>query len=126
VGWLEFAVVIGCGLFGFMTVNAVIENRRSKGRPENDAGQGKREHAEDATRESNRADQKEYSRPWWEVLNVDRNATPDQIKDAFRREISKYHPDRVEGLGIELRELADRKSKEVNLAYAIAKQQRGS
>jgi DnaJ-domain-containing protein 1 len=43
------------------------------------------------------------SRPWWEVLNVDRNASVDQIKEAFRREISKYHPDRVEGLGVELR-----------------------
>jgi len=38
-----------------------------------------------------------------EVLNVDRNASVDQIKEAFRREISKYHPDRVEGLGVELR-----------------------
>jgi DnaJ-class molecular chaperone len=35
-----------------------------------------------------------------------------------------YHPDRVEGLGIELRELAERKAKEVNNAYATAKQQR--
>ena len=57
-------------------------------------------------------------------MNVDRNATADQIKEAFRREISKYHPDRVEGLGVELRELADRKSKEVNRAYTIAKEQR--
>jgi DnaJ-domain-containing protein 1 len=44
--------------------------------------------------------------------------------EAFRREISKYHPDRVEGLGIELRELADQKAKEVNRAYALAKEQR--
>ena len=54
---------------------------------------------------------------------MDQNATPEQIKEAFRREISKYHPDRVEGLGIELRELADQKAKEVNHAYTLAKEQ---
>ena len=53
-------------------------------------------------------------------MNVDKNATPDQIKEAFRREISKYHPDRVEGLGIELRELADRKSKEGGRCLLLA------
>jgi DnaJ like chaperone protein len=39
--------------------------------------------------------------------------------------MSKYHPDRVEGLGIELRELAERKAKELNQAYTSAKQHRG-
>jgi len=58
-------------------------------------------------------------------LNVDQNASTEQIKNAFRKEISKYHPDRVEGLGVELRELADRMAKEVNHAYTVVKQQRG-
>jgi hypothetical protein len=30
MGWLEFAVVVGCGLLGFMIVNAVIDRRRGK------------------------------------------------------------------------------------------------
>jgi DnaJ-class molecular chaperone len=127
VGWLEFAVIVGCGLVGFMIVNAVIDNRRARSGQQSDPGKSRSEHPEGATRESNQQDQKVEEgnpRPWWDVLNVDKNAAPDQIKEAFRREISKYHPDRVEGLGIELRELADRKSKEVNLAYAIAKRQR--
>jgi DnaJ-domain-containing protein 1 len=64
------------------------------------------------------------SRSWWEILNVDENASPEQIKNAFRKEISKYHPDRVEGLGVELRDLAELKAKEVNNAYALAKTQR--
>ena len=61
---------------------------------------------------------------WWETLKVDKDAPPEQVRAAFRREISKYHPDRVEGLGVELQELADRKAKEVNRAYALAKQER--
>jgi len=55
---------------------------------------------------------------------VNESATPEEIKSAFRKEISKYHPDRVEGLGIELRELAELKAKEVNQAYTFAKQHR--
>lgn len=134
MGWLEFTVIIVCGLLGFIVVNAVIDFRRAK-----IEGQQK---AEDAKKESNRAKQDEEAeqtrssrqhrkdekenppRSWWEILDVDRNASPEQIKSAFRKEISKYHPDRVEGLGIELRELADQKAKEVNRAYALAKEQR--
>jgi DnaJ-class molecular chaperone len=112
MGWLEFSVIIGCGLFGFMVVNAVIDARRSRAAKE----------AQDHSRQS----EMDAAQPfWWETLNVDRNASPDQVKTAFRREISKYHPDRVEGLGVELRELADRKAKEVNRAYKLAKEDRG-
>jgi DnaJ-class molecular chaperone len=103
MGWLQFAVIIGCGLFGFVVVNAVIDRRRAAGR----------ELWEDTEQPF-----------WWETLKVDKNASPEQVRAAFRREISKYHPDRVEGLGIELKELADRKAKEVNQAYALAKQER--
>jgi DnaJ-domain-containing protein 1 len=129
VGWLEFAVVVGCGLLGFMIMSAVMDHRRAKTqRQESDKGENRSSHQEEAAREETRkgqgAKKEDSPRPWWEILNVDRNATADQIKEAFRREISKYHPDRVEGLGVELRELADRKSKEVNRAYTMAKEQR--
>ena len=130
MGLLEFSVVVGCGLVGFMVMNAVMDNRRARNPQDSDAGDGSSEHREESRHDNgqrnNKATRESASRYWWEVLNVDRNATPDQIKEAFRREISKYHPDRVEGLGVELRELADRKSKEVNLAYSIAKEQRRS
>jgi DnaJ-domain-containing protein 1 len=134
MGWLEFTVIIVCGLLGFIVVNAVIDSRRARAE-----GKQKDDHAtkhsngtkkdEDAARadrdQQRRAEGKENPpRSWWETLNIDQNASPEQIKSAFRKEISKYHPDRVEGLGIELRELADRKAKEVNRAYTLAKEQR--
>jgi DnaJ-domain-containing protein 1 len=105
MGWLEFTVVIVCGLFGFMVVNAVLDRRGLLAGRQSDAG--------------------DENESWWETLNIDRNASPEQIKTAFRKEISKYHPDRVEGLGIELKQLADRKAKQVNRAYTQAKQARG-
>jgi len=40
-----------------------------------------------------------------------------QIRAAYRREIARYHPDRVAHLGPELVTLAERKAAEINLAY---------
>jgi DnaJ-domain-containing protein 1 len=121
MGWLEFAVVVGCGLVGFAIMNAFIDNRRATQQRE---GRENVNAERERTREHQSARKDDIPRTWWEVLNIDKNATAEQIKAAFHREISKYHPDRVEGLGIELRELADRKAKEVNGAYAVAKEQR--
>jgi DnaJ-domain-containing protein 1 len=134
MGWLEFTVIIVCGLLGFIVVNAVIDSRRARAERRQKDDHAKKESSgpkkdEDTARtdrnQKRRTGGKENPpRSWWETLNVDQNASPEQIKSAFRKEISKYHPDRVEGLGIELRELADRKAKEVNRAYTLAKEQR--
>jgi DnaJ-domain-containing protein 1 len=126
MGWLEFAVIIGCGLAGFIVISAVIDARRvrAEGQQDND-GATKDDEPGHTQRDQHRRTEDKGSSPrsWWETLNVDENASPEQIKSAFRKEIAKYHPDRVEGLGIELRELAELKAKEVNHAYAVAKTQ---
>jgi DnaJ-class molecular chaperone len=130
MGWLEFAVIVGCCLGGFIIMNAVIEARRAKAEGQQKDRDAKKQNRgskeEDPTKKTDdRQRRSSPPRAWWETLNVDQNASTEQIKSAFRKEISKYHPDRVEGLGVELRELADRMAKEVNHAYTLAKQQRG-
>ena len=57
---------------------------------------------------------------WHEVLNVDPAASMEEIHAAYRRLISQYHPDKVEHLGPELKELAARKSQEITVAYQAA------
>lgn len=42
----------------------------------------------------------------------------DAIKDAYKKLISGYHPDKVQTLGQEIKELAERKTREINEAYA--------
>lgn len=55
--------------------------------------------------------------PWWDVLEVTPNDAPEQVKKAYRRMISLYHPDKVNTLGRELIELANRKTQEINTAW---------
>jgi hypothetical protein len=47
--------------------------------------------------------------------------TKEQIRSKYINLISLYHPDRVQHLGPELKELAELKSKEINAAYAWLK-----
>lgn len=56
---------------------------------------------------------------YYELLDVGPTAPADQIKRAFRREIAKYHPDKVQHLGREFQEIAAVKAAELTRAYKI-------
>jgi hypothetical protein len=62
---------------------------------------------------------------WHEILGVSAEATADQIREAYKHLISKYHPDKVDALGQELRDLAERKTQEITAAYRGAMRSRG-
>ncbi|MFC1679315.1 DnaJ domain-containing protein [Elusimicrobiota bacterium] len=52
-----------------------------------------------------------------EILGLRPGAAPEDIKAAYRREIAKYHPDKVEHLGDDLKAVAERKTKLIQQAY---------
>lgn len=54
---------------------------------------------------------------YYEMLDVAPTASMDEIKRAFRREIAKYHPDKVQHLGKEFQEIAAIKAAELTQAY---------
>ncbi|HSP99076.1 MAG TPA: J domain-containing protein, partial [Candidatus Dormibacteraeota bacterium] len=54
----------------------------------------------------------------YDVLDVRRGASRDEITRAYREQMKRYHPDRVSGLGDELQEVAHRKTLEIQRAYA--------
>lgn len=61
----------------------------------------------------------------YEVLDVSRNASMDEIKRAYRDLVRKYHPDNY--VGNDLADLASEKMKEINEAYDyIVKERDGS
>jgi hypothetical protein len=51
------------------------------------------------------------------MLDVAPSAPAEEIKRAFRREIAKYHPDKVQHLGREFQEIAAVKAAELTQAY---------
>ena len=53
----------------------------------------------------------------YEILEVDQNASPSDIKNAFKKKMSRYHPDKVSGLGDKLQQVAEEETKLINVAY---------
>ena len=51
------------------------------------------------------------------VLQVERDASPEEIKQAYRDLANKYHPDKIQHLGEEFRKLAEKRFKEIEEAY---------
>lgn len=53
------------------------------------------------------------------LLSVDASAPPEEIKRAFRNEIARYHPDKVQHLGKEFQEMAAVRAAQLTEAYRI-------
>ncbi|HJU41297.1 MAG TPA: J domain-containing protein [Vicinamibacterales bacterium] len=53
----------------------------------------------------------------YELLGLEHSADADAIKKAFRREIARYHPDKVSHLGAEFQEMAATRAAELTVAY---------
>lgn len=51
------------------------------------------------------------------TLGLDKNASAEEIKKAYRKLSMQYHPDKVRHLGEEFQTVAEEKMKEINAAY---------
>lgn len=61
----------------------------------------------------------------YKILEIDKSATDEEVKKAYRRMAMKYHPDKVSSLGKEIQEAAKVKFQRVNQAYENIKKERG-
>jgi DnaJ like chaperone protein len=62
----------------------------------------------------------------YHILEIDKQATNDEIKRAYRKMANKYHPDKVSHLGDEFQKLAEEKFKAVSEAYNNIKKERSN
>jgi DnaJ-domain-containing protein 1 len=62
---------------------------------------------------------------WHQVLQVSPQATPEQIREAYFKLISKYHPDQIEAVGGQLQDAAAVKASEITNAYRAGLQAHG-
>jgi DnaJ like chaperone protein len=57
---------------------------------------------------------------WWRILEVAASASKEEIVCKYRRKVQQCHPDRVAGLAPEFVQLAEERTKALNLAYEQA------
>jgi DnaJ domain len=59
------------------------------------------------------------AKSYYELLNLPATASSDDIKKAFRQQIARYHPDKVQHLGKEFQDMAADRAAELTEAYRI-------
>lgn len=96
-------------------------NQREK---EKNRQQQKKQYEQKQQRHDTQIDISYIQANWYHILGVPINASIEDIKYAYQKRISEYHPDKVTQLGVELRELAKVKSQQINVAYKYAQSQR--
>lgn len=78
--------------------------------------EAKQEKRESSGKGGTAGTEKEPADPY-EVLGLKRENSLSEIRDRYKEKMLHYHPDRVQHLGSELQDLAEKKTKELNEAY---------
>jgi curved DNA-binding protein CbpA len=61
----------------------------------------------------------------YEVLNISRQASTADIKDAYRRAMKRCHPDTVADRSQSIRDAAEAEAQRLNAAYDLVRNERG-
>jgi DnaJ-domain-containing protein 1 len=108
-------------VLGFLLRYLLMQQKRAggaRGQPGPDTAAGRS--GGDPEPDANRFD----SNDPYTVLGVERSASTQNIKKAYRELVNKYHPDKVDHLGDEFKSLAAKRFKQIQQAYQSIQQTR--
>ena len=116
LGWIDDLIVLGA-LYWYHFIYRPAKIRTKSEGAHYQEGEDRRRETYQENQKRAQTD-KRFSKPdAYNVLGVNRGASINEIKGAYRKLAAKYHPDKVEHLGDEFRVLADKKFKEIQEAY---------
>ncbi len=117
-GWLDDSVVLGLLLrFLYLQKKKTQAGRQNYQYRQSEANSRQQFSENNSGKTRNRMDEKRGHDDPYAVLGIERNATEDEIKKAYRKLVNKYHPDKVAHLGDEFKALAEVRFKEIQQAY---------
>ncbi len=123
---LEILVIVGGAALGYWAVSLVMGRKRPAGAQSDGARARPNDRSEEPHAEPRSESRTAGPKAWHEVLGVAPSASLPEIRSAYRSLMSQYHPDKVASLGPELRDLAERKSREITQAYREVTTSRGT
>ncbi len=110
-GWIDDLIVL-------FFIYKLLKRFKSIDTPGEGGQQRHQTHANDDRNRAHR-DKDPITETPYEILGVSENATPEEIKQAYRKLANQYHPDKVAHLGKEFQTLAEKRFKEITNAYQI-------
>ena len=114
----DLGAIMICGVVGYIIVAKFITSRRHNDKSKSDNWSGGTKNSNNQSEYSGKdANVYDIENKWPKILGVSPVATVGEIKAAYQKLMSQYHPDKVATLGTEIRVVAERKSKEINAAY---------
>ena len=122
-GWLDDLVVLGLLWRYLIKQKKTREAFRSYGQSD----QGAHDNANQRTGSGDsrsHADTDARQQDPYKVLGLARGASEKDIKQAYRRLATQYHPDKVAHLGDEFKELAEKRFREIQEAYEVLRGQK--
>ena len=116
LGWIDDLAIVGI-LYWYYFIHQPAKLRAQYNKAYQTRGEGQTNNHYQENRDRAQKHENFSKKDPYKILGVNRNASIDEIKKAYRKLAGKYHPDKVDHLGDEFRVLAEEKFKEIQEAY---------
>ncbi len=121
LGWLDDLIILYLLWWYFFVYKKRIHH--TEGTYPGDEPFYKEKNGQKGQKLNQNENRKDAAKSPYSILGVVEDASQEEIKQAYRRMVNQYHPDKVSHLGEEFRELAEMRFKEIQAAYEAVREQ---